>query len=79
LTETKANRKARLSGELFLFSLCKKTPTTALLSFLKQSFTTLGVEEGRYELEVQSSKLKGRRGEWMIEDGGWRIEVGKRE
>jgi hypothetical protein len=23
-----------------LFSLCKKTPTTALLSFLKQSFTT---------------------------------------
>jgi hypothetical protein len=24
---------------LFLFSLCKKTPTTALFSFLKQSFT----------------------------------------
>jgi hypothetical protein len=37
------------------------------------------VEDGRYELEVHSSKLKGRRGEWMIEDGGWRIEVGKRE
>jgi hypothetical protein len=27
-------------GPSTLYSLCKKTPTTALLSFLKQSFTS---------------------------------------
>jgi len=57
------------AGRAFLYSFCKKTPTTALFSFLKQSFTKSKLldfknfeslaclPEGRY-LALSYQKLK---------------------